>query len=136
MDKYKIETDKFLKEWGDVNDKLALITRKRVTEILKHEGIEAIVILNDEGSFGRKVWTLAVLNPYRIKAVDNVGSFNKRKKGIKYEVGGNIDELLTKEKVENLLNRKLDWWKDNIVSINGIEYKKVFLRKEYKIFKR
>ena len=49
---------------------------------------------------------------------------------IRYELGGEL--TLTTEQVENKLGRKLHWWDDDVVSINGIEYKKVFLRPEYK----
>jgi len=48
----------------------------------------------------------------------------------KYAKGGEL--TLTSEQVENKLSRKLHWWNDDVVSINGIEYKKVFLRNEYK----
>lgn len=44
--------------------------------------------------------------------------------------GGEI--TLTTEQVENKLGRKLHWWNDDVVFINGIEYKKVFLKPEYK----
>ena len=48
-----------------------------------------------------------------------------------FELGGEI--TLTSEQVENKLGRKLHWWNDDVVTINGIEYQKVFLRNEYKI---
>ena len=48
----------------------------------------------------------------------------------KYEIGGEI--TLTSEQVEKKLGRKLHWWNDDVVTINGIEYKKVFLKDEYK----
>ena len=44
--------------------------------------------------------------------------------------GGEI--TLTTEQVEKKLGRKLHWWHDDVVSITGIEYKKVFLKPEYK----
>jgi hypothetical protein len=47
-----------------------------------------------------------------------------------FELGGEI--TLTSEQVENKLGRELHWWNDDVVSINGIEYKKVFLKDEYK----
>ena len=57
----------------------------------------------------------------------------------KYEMGGDIlfdsnggEITLTSEQVENKLGRKLHWWNDDVVNINGIEYKKVFLKPEYK----
>jgi hypothetical protein len=52
------------------------------------------------------------------------------KKLIQYSEGGEI--TLTTEQVEKKLGRKLHWWDDDVVSINGIEYKKVFLKPEYK----
>ena len=47
-----------------------------------------------------------------------------------YADGGEL--TLTSEQVENKLGRKLHWWKDDVVSIKGIEYKKIFLKDEYK----
>ena len=49
----------------------------------------------------------------------------------KYELGGEL--TLTSEQVEKKLGRKLHWWNDDVVTINGTEYKKVFLKPEYKI---
>jgi hypothetical protein len=49
---------------------------------------------------------------------------------IRYELGGEI--TLTSEQVEKKLGRKLHWWNDDVVTINGVEYKKVFLKSEYK----
>ena len=46
-----------------------------------------------------------------------------------FELGGEI--TLTTEQVEQKLGRNLHWWNDDVVTINGIEYKKVFLRPEY-----
>ena len=63
---------------------------------------------------------------------DNPNTFSGKilKKYPKYDNGGEL--TLTTEQVENKLGRKIHWWKDNVVSINGIEYKKVFLRNEFK----
>jgi hypothetical protein len=49
----------------------------------------------------------------------------------KFYNGGEL--TLTSEQVENKLGRKLHWWNDDVVTINGTEYKKVFLKPEYKI---
>jgi hypothetical protein len=49
------------------------------------------------------------------------------------EGGGVGSEItLTTEQVENKLGRELHWWKDDVVTINGTEYKKIFLKPEYK----
>jgi hypothetical protein len=49
---------------------------------------------------------------------------------IRYELGGEI--TLTTEQVEQKLGRNLHWWNDDVVTINGAEYKKAFLKPEYK----
>jgi len=51
---------------------------------------------------------------------------------ISFDKGGEI--TLTTEQVEKKLGRKLHWWNDDVVTINGIEYKKVFFKSEYKRF--
>jgi 8-oxo-dGTP pyrophosphatase MutT (NUDIX family) len=60
----------------------------------------------------------------------------KRKKDIKegkFENGGYlIPDLLSSQEVEYKLGRELHWWNDDIVYLSGIEYKKVYLRPEYK----
>jgi hypothetical protein len=90
LQQFSDETEEYLREWDIELKRLSAISREITTEIFTSLGIEAIVIRNDTGSFGRKVWTLVVLNPYKIKAVNNIGTFDETKKGIKYEVGGNV----------------------------------------------
>lgn len=40
--------------------------------------------------------------------------------------------ILKVSEIQILIGRKLHWWKDNVVYVHGIKYKKVFLRPEYK----
>jgi hypothetical protein len=64
----------------------------------------------------------------KIYVIDNI--ITKKDSNINFELGGEI--TLTTEQVEQKLGRKLHWWNDAIVTINGVEYKKVFLKNEYK----
>ena len=66
-------------------------------------------------------------------AIFNIEKLNQNKLNftIEYSLGGEL--TLTSEQVENKLGRKLHWWNDDVVTINGANYKKVFLRPEYKI---
>ncbi len=68
-------------------------------------------------------------------AITNINFVNKIDEILnpenKYELGGEL--TLTSEQVENKLGRKLHWWNDDVVTINGANYKKVFLKPEYKI---
>jgi hypothetical protein len=50
----------------------------------------------------------------------------------KFLNGGKLDNVLSIEQVENKLGRKINSWNDDIVYLSGIEYKKVYLRPEYK----
>ena len=66
-------------------------------------------------------------------AIFNIEKLNQNKLNftIEYSLGGEL--TLTSEQVENKLGRKLHWWNDDVVTINGANYKKVFLKPEYKI---
>jgi hypothetical protein len=80
-----------------------------------------------EDSYGRSM----KINETSIYFIYNIDSdIHYFFKKTKYEIGGEL--TLTSEQVENKLGRKLHWWNDDVVSINGIEYKKVFLKSEYK----
>lgn len=77
---------------------------------------------------------IIVTNSNNIKLADGSNTtFSSKKADIRYADGGYLSETLTIDEVENLLGRKLHWWKDDVVSINGVEYKKLFLKSEYKI---
>ena len=47
-------------------------------------------------------------------------------------INTDFDEVLSIEQVENKLGRKINSWNDDIIYLSGIEYKKVYLRPEYK----
>lgn len=76
-------------------------------------------------------YVVGTMDEFSVKLADGTNTtFDSNNPDIRYELGGEI--TLTTEQVENKLSRKLHWWNDDVVSINGIEYKKVFLRNEYK----
>jgi len=75
-----------------------------------------------------------------VSAVNQSGGCNEIEKGaveyrdgkqIQYKDGGAIGVLSISE-VEHKLGRKLHWWNDDVVEINGAKFKKVFLKSEYK----
>ena len=51
---------------------------------------------------------------------------------VKKSFSGYIGELISTNTAEMALGRKIDSWDDNIITIDGTRYKKVFLRPEYK----
>ena len=81
---------------------------------------------------------IVVFYPNQIKLADGTNTtFDSNNPDIRYAEGGHLESggelTLTSEQVENKLGRKLHWWNDDVVTINGTEYKKVFLKPEYKI---
>ena len=76
---------------------------------------------------------LLIFKPTQIKLADGINTtFDSNNPDIRYAEGGSIPDLLSSQEVEYKLGRKLDWWNDDIVYLSGIEYKKVYLRPEYK----
>jgi len=70
-------------------------------------------------------------------------TFDSNNPDIRYAEGGiperyknlgftKVPDLLSSQEIEQKLGRKLHWWNDDVVIINGTEYKKVFLKPEYK----
>ena len=69
----------------------------------------------------------------QIKLADGTNTtFDSNNPDIRYAEGGSIPDLLSSQEVEDKLGRELHWWNDDIVYLSGIEYKKVYLRHEYK----
>ena len=110
---------------------------KKAIDIAKKMNIEVVSLRRDDGlgcNYGSN-YDKYLKNIYeKLGFIENNKDcgmiLNLKKQYKKYEDGGEL--TLTTEQVENKLDRKLHWWDDDVVSINGIEYKKVFLRPEYK----
>jgi hypothetical protein len=69
------ELNSLLKEWEDWVREDSTELRNMLTDILKNNGYDGMVIKEDVGSFGRKVKTIVALYPHQIKSIDNI-TFN------------------------------------------------------------
>jgi hypothetical protein len=124
---YKLDTERksFDKRRGKYYiRKERSVWRANVTEDYKQ--YEKSFPYTDEGEIQAAKWYDSMARILHGKFA--VLNFPREKK---LEDGGLVEKLTTQQ-VEQQLNRKLHWWNDDIVSINGIEYKKVFLKNEYK----
>lgn len=65
--------DQTIQAWSRSLDEAATKVRKRVTELVRSLGHDAVLMVCDEGSFGRTVKTLVVLDPQNVRPVS--GSF-------------------------------------------------------------
>ena len=63
------QTEAIIKEWGERIDALAAEMRERSSQILLARGHDALLMDEDRGSFGRKVKTLVVLDPRKVRPV-------------------------------------------------------------------
>ena len=55
----------------------------------------------------------------------------RRKKGF-YEEGGTVKNELSINQVETKLGRPLHWWNDDVITLDGVKYKKCFMKPFYK----
>ena len=78
---YIYEFDKkskaILEQWENEQKDIPTESRKLITDFLKKEGYDGLIMKNDAGSFGRKVESYVVLEPNKIKSVNNKGAFSK-----------------------------------------------------------
>lgn len=64
--------DKILDDWKKAYGVRSAKARSMVTQILKEQGYDGLIVKQDEGSFGRSIKTYIVFNPNQIKNVDNL----------------------------------------------------------------
>lgn len=92
-------------DWGLEVNNISALARKRATELFNEEGYDTVIVRNDIGSFNRSTWTMVVLNPTHVKsAVNNIGTFDITKSGIKYDDGGEM--LLVYFPAEEIIGKK------------------------------
>jgi hypothetical protein len=63
-----------IEAWSRSLDGAATKVRKRVTELVRSLGHDAVLMVRDEGSFGRTVKTLVVLDPQNVRLVAGSGA--------------------------------------------------------------
>ena len=65
------ESQKVLDEWTDANTALDKKAKALIDEYLKDNGYDGVFLLEDQGSFGRKVQTYIALSAEQVKNTDN-----------------------------------------------------------------
>lgn len=69
----KIESneEKVIEEWESKSNEVRVKAKERLTEYLKENGYDGLIIEEDVGSFGRSTKTIIAFEPNQIKSVDN-----------------------------------------------------------------
>lgn len=67
----EIESQKILDEWEEANTVLDKKAKILIDEYLKDNGYDGVFLLEDQGSFGRKVQTYIALSAEQVKNTDN-----------------------------------------------------------------
>jgi hypothetical protein len=69
-EKFKTESDALLKQWRKEIDEISTECKKCITDYLLSNGYDSMIILNDVGSWGRKVKTYISLKEDNLKIVE------------------------------------------------------------------
>ena len=86
--KLQSAVDENITQWGNENNELGAQARKILTDLLKNQGYDGVIIKKDTGSFGRTTETFIVFEPTQIKsATDNVGTFDPANPDIRFSIG-------------------------------------------------
>jgi len=90
LGEYRKKSRELLDEWGKNADMLYAEARRVVTDILKRDGYDGVIIDKDDGSFGRSTMSFIAFSPNQVKsAIGNVGTFNPDSNNVRET---NIDE--------------------------------------------
>lgn len=92
---------------------------------------------NESGTVITVIKALQAIRNGEIEFEQSEGYFVKIKaiKKDSFSNGGGIGEVISINTAEMALGRKINSWKDEVISIDGISYRKVFLKPEYKQIK-
>ena len=63
--------DAVVEEWEMKSNEVCVEAKERLTEYLKEEGYDGLVIEKDEGSFGRATKTIIAFEPNQVKSITN-----------------------------------------------------------------
>ena len=72
------ESQKVLDEWKEANTVLDKKAKVLIDEYLKDNGYDGVFLLEDQGSFGRKVQTYIALSAEQVKSTDNAAPTTSR----------------------------------------------------------
>ena len=92
--------DILVKEWGEKADALSVEAKEILTQTLRDNGYDGVILKNDAGSFGRSTDAYIALDPQQVKNIDNAKPTNNP--DIRYSFKD--DGKLTK-KAESYLHR-------------------------------
>lgn len=79
--------DLLVEEWVEKANEISLRMKDEITQTLKDNKYDGVILKEDAGSGGRKVETYIALEPTQVKsATDNIGTFNKSEPDIRYDL--------------------------------------------------
>ncbi len=96
--------DNITSEWHEKINDISVEAKRIITDILKNEGYDGVIMKNDVGSFGRKTSAYIVFNENQVKsATDNIGTFSSDNNDIRYS-----DRDVELKKQYEKINRQLE----------------------------
>lgn len=93
--------DDILDEWETAARKLEKKSKEVITAALRKAGYDGVIIKEDKGSFGRSTDAYIALDPEQVKsATDNIGTFSKNSKDIRYSYVGEFAQAADKSALD------------------------------------
>lgn len=92
--------DILVKEWGEKADALSVEAKEILTQTLRDNGYDGVILKNDAGSFGRSTDAYIALDPQQVKNIDNAKPTNNPDIRYSFKDDGNLTK-----KAESYLHR-------------------------------
>lgn len=86
-----------VKEWGEKIDKLSIKAKEELTNYLKENNYDGIILQEDKGSWGRKTTAIIALSPNQVKNINNLKPTENE--DIRYQERDSEEKIYIKEKV-------------------------------------
>lgn len=92
-EKHSAESTRILEEWKGAVNRQSEALKEITDKFFRNSGHDGIVLINDEGSFGRKTKTYIAFHPNHVKsATGNVGTFSRENDDIRFRVSKEEDK--------------------------------------------
>lgn len=97
--------DNVVEEWEAKSNEVRVEAKERLTEYLKEQGYDGLIIENDAGSFGRSTKTIIAFSPNQVKDIGNLNPTSNP--DIRYSDRDSVGNGLTKEQIEYFKDSKV-----------------------------
>ncbi len=120
----RTEVDKLFVEWNNAGTELSQLRKKLITNYLKKQGYDGLVVKNDKGSFGRKVKSFIAFETNQVKRIDNAKPSDSKDIRFSYSLDEDQKRILSKaDIIEFSFNKDKSGYNIQVINVDGnMEY--------------